>query len=32
VLVLGLGFAAAHVLFERDAARLAPATRGGAVR
>ncbi len=32
VLVLGLGFAAAHVLLERDGARLAPATRGGAVR
>ena len=32
MLVLGLGFAVAAVLFERDGARLVPATRGGAVR
>ena len=32
MVVLGLGFAVAAVLFERDSARLVPATRGGAVR
>src|SRR3954471_20680025 len=32
MLVLGLGFALAAVLFERSGARLVPATRGGAVR
>src|SRR5262245_17473681 len=32
MLVLGLGFAIASVIFERDGARLVPATRGGAVR
>ena len=32
MLVLGLGFAVAAVLFERDGARLVAATRGGAVR
>lgn len=32
MLVLGLGFALASLLFERDGARLVPATRGGAVR
>ena len=32
MLVLGLGFAVAAVIFERDGARLIPATRGGAVR
>ena len=30
--VMGLGFAVAAVIFERDAARLVAATRGGAVR
>ena len=32
MLVMGLGFAVAAVIFERDGARLVPATRGGAVR
>src|SRR6476469_2694470 len=32
MLVLGLGFAVAAVIFERSGARLIPATRGGAVR
>ena len=32
MLVLGLGFVVAAVIFERDDARLIPATRGGAVR
>ena len=32
MLVLGLGFVVAAVIFERDGARLMPATRGGAVR
>jgi hypothetical protein len=32
MLVLGLGFVVAAVIFERDGARLIPATRGGAVR
>src|SRR4051812_5179722 len=32
MVVMGLGFAVAAVVFDRDAARLIPATRGGAVR